>query len=180
MTMRQTLFAALLLATPATAENPPYAGQEARDIASLSAEDQRAIMAGEGWGLALPAELNGYPGPLHVLELADALGLSDSQRTEVQAVFDAMKSDAQEAGRAYVEAEAMVSHMFRAGHANDQRLNMMLHQSAEALAALRAVHLRAHMVVTSMLSDEQEEIYAQKRGYDGAHGGADHGTHAHH
>ena len=34
--------------------------------------------------LALAAELNGYPGPLHVLELADRLGLSAEQRGKVQ------------------------------------------------------------------------------------------------
>ena len=47
----------------------PYAGQETRVISSLSPEDQRALRAGEGGGLAKPAELNGYPGPAHVLEL---------------------------------------------------------------------------------------------------------------
>ena len=31
-------------------------------------------------GLALAAELNGYPGPSHVLELADKLELSAEQR----------------------------------------------------------------------------------------------------
>ncbi len=179
LTLR-ALLGSLMLAAPAWAEQQPYAGFEAREIASLSAEDQRAILAGEGWGLALPAELNGYPGPLHVLELADALDLTDAQRAEVQAIYDAMKADAQKAGRAYVEAEAMVSHMFAAGHADPQRLEMMLQQSASALAELRAVHLAAHLAVTPMLSDAQKEIYAQMRGYDGGHGNAGHGSHAHH
>jgi hypothetical protein len=177
--MRAVVVAGALVA-PALAKQQPYAGHEAREIATLSAEDQRALMAGEGWGLALPAELNGYPGPLHVLELAEALGLTDDQRGRVQEIYDTMKVDAQEAGRAYVEAEAMVSHMFKAGHANSGRLDMMLQQSAAALAELRAVHLRAHLAVTPMLTDAQKEIYAQQRGYDGGHGTADHSGHAHH
>ena len=40
------------------------------DIKSLSQDDQSALLAGRGMGLARPAELNGYPGPAHVLELA--------------------------------------------------------------------------------------------------------------
>lgn len=48
--------------------NQPYAGQQQRSITSLSADDQLALRAGQGWGLAKPAELNGVPGPLHLLE----------------------------------------------------------------------------------------------------------------
>jgi hypothetical protein len=33
-------------------------------------------------GLALAAELNGYPGPAHVIELAKSLGLSEPQRAK--------------------------------------------------------------------------------------------------
>ena len=35
-------------------------------------------------GLALAGELNGYPGPKHVLELAAELDLSEDQRRAVQ------------------------------------------------------------------------------------------------
>ena len=35
-----------------------------------------------GMGLALAAELNGYPGPAHVIELAKSLGLSEPQRAK--------------------------------------------------------------------------------------------------
>lgn len=185
--MRHTRLAAGLAAlglmvasVPAVAQDSPYAGMDAREIASLSQADVDAILSGQGWGLALPAELGGYPGPLHVLELADALELSDAQRAEVQAVYDAMKVEAQTAGRAYVEAEAMLSHMFKAGHASPQRLKMMLGQSADALAELRAVHLRAHLEVTPILSDAQKEIFARERGYGGGHGDADHSGHANH
>jgi hypothetical protein len=54
----------------------PYAGLEARSIKTLSDQQIGDLRAGRGMGLALAAELNGYPGPMHVLELADALGLS--------------------------------------------------------------------------------------------------------
>ena len=74
----------------------------------------------------------------------------------------------------------MLSHMFRMGHADPQRLELMLKRSSDALAELRAVHLRAHLTVTPMLTEDQKEIYARERGYAGGHGHAGHGGHANH
>lgn len=39
---------------------PSYAGQEQREIKSLSAEDVQSLLTGKGMGLAKAAELNGY------------------------------------------------------------------------------------------------------------------------
>jgi hypothetical protein len=50
-----------------------------RAIKSLSDADIKALRRGEGWGLALPAELNGMPGPAHLLELKDQIPLSQYQ-----------------------------------------------------------------------------------------------------
>src|SRR5690242_2678820 len=80
------------LASPGLAQAPsaPYAGQQARAIKSLSAEEIASLLKGEGIGLAKAAELNGYPGPAHVLALAGELRLSDAQRRQVQSIFDRM------------------------------------------------------------------------------------------
>jgi len=51
----------------------PYAGEERRQIASLSKNDLAELRSGHGWGLALPAELNGVPGPTHLLEMSKCL-----------------------------------------------------------------------------------------------------------
>ena len=175
-----SLIAALAVA-PALAEtSQPYAGEQSRAIASLSESDVDALLAGQGWGLALPAELNGYPGPLHVLELADELALSAAQRAEVQAVYDRMKAEAQVLGQQYVEAEAHLSRMFRMGHANEDMLTTMLTRSSETLAALRAVHLSAHLEVTPMLTDEQKQTYENLRGYGAGEHGAGHADHSGH
>ena len=58
----------------------PYASLVDREIKALSAEQLANLREGRGMGLSLPAELNGYPGPKHVLELADGLGLTPAQR----------------------------------------------------------------------------------------------------
>ena len=57
----------------------PYAGEEAREIRTLSEEDIRQLKNGEGWGLAKAAELNGVPGPAHLLEIADQRMIGFSQ-----------------------------------------------------------------------------------------------------
>lgn len=160
------------------ASDQPYTGQHGREIASLSAGDIDALLAGQGWGLAKPAELNGYPGPAHILELADELALTEAQRVAVQAVFDTMQADARVLGADYVDAEAHLSRMFRSGHANPAMLEAQLARSAELLARLRGVHLSAHLEVTPMLTEDQRSAYARLRGY-GA-GGGDQGGHSGH
>jgi hypothetical protein len=57
----------------------PYAGQERRSIKALSDNEVRDLAEGRGMGLARAAELNSFPGPMHVLELANELGLSEAQ-----------------------------------------------------------------------------------------------------
>lgn len=157
----------------------PYAGQDGREIASLSDTDVSALLAGEGWGLAKPAELNGYPGPAHVLELEDKLDLTDAQQSEISAIFDRMKAEAQSLGAAYVESEEHLSRMFRSGHANPDMLTRVLAESSDTLAKLRAVHLAAHLETTPILTPHQQAMYQTLRGYGT---GSDHsgdGGHSH-
>ena len=77
MNRSRHLLAAVLLVlavSPAAAQDPaPYAGLETREIKALSPEQIEDLLAGEGMGYALAAELNHYPGPRHVLALAAEL-----------------------------------------------------------------------------------------------------------
>jgi hypothetical protein len=57
----------------------PYAGLQNRSIKTLSDQQIEDLTAGRGMGLALAAELNGYPGPIHAIELAEQLHLSPEQ-----------------------------------------------------------------------------------------------------
>jgi Spy/CpxP family protein refolding chaperone len=86
--------AALVLTSAAASAQQPYAGMQTRPVKALSEQQTADLRAGRGMGLALAAELNGYPGPLHVLELADQLELTADQRTRVRQLFDAMKAEA--------------------------------------------------------------------------------------
>lgn len=65
---RLLLLAASLLLTASAAgaeSSHPYAGMERRPIKALSQQQIDDLRAGRGMGLALAAELNGYPGPSH-------------------------------------------------------------------------------------------------------------------
>src|SRR3979409_145047 len=93
----------------------PYSGMQNRPIKALSDQQVADLKAGRGMGLALAAELNGYPGPSHLLELADQLGLSDAQRVTVRSLFDAMKAETIPIGARLIAQEAALDSLF-AGH----------------------------------------------------------------
>lgn len=180
MTTRLILSLALALGTAAHAsDNPqPYAGQHTREIKALSAEQIDELLAGRGMGFALPAELNGYPGPRHVLELADELKLGDTQRQQTEALHARMQAEAIALGTALVEAERALEHLFAARTADSGNLQAALERIAEISAKLRRTHLQAHIEQTALLTPDQVATYNRMRGYgDDAHAAG--GGHAH-
>src|SRR5882724_3029275 len=85
---------AALSSTAMAQSSQPYSGMQSRPIKALSDQQVADLKAGRGMGLALAAELNGYPGPSHLLELSDKLNLSTDQRAAIQRLFDSMKAEA--------------------------------------------------------------------------------------
>lgn len=151
----------------------PYAGQEAASVRGLSEAEIDDLRNGRGMGLARPAELNGYPGPLHVLELADALALSDEQRAAVQALYDQMKADATAAGADVLARYAELEEAFRAGTMSADDVERRTLALGQAEARLRAVHLTYHLRTRDLLSAEQIAAYSRLRGYGDAPSPAD-------
>ena len=151
----------------------PYAGQQQRSVSSLSSEDIAELEKGAGWGLAKPAELNGYPGPLHILELADKLDLSAAQRATIERTFAEMNGEARRLGVALIAAEKGVDALFQQANVTPQLLGERLAASESIRADLRSTHLAAHVAVTPLLSQAQKELYAELRGYaaSGGHSG---------
>lgn len=145
----------------------PYSGLERRDIKSLSDEDIAELEAGTGWGLALAAELNGAPGPAHVLELADQLGLSEEQRSITAQIHARMTEAAKQAGARLIAAEAMLEDAFRRGGMPPQALYGMIMNAGRARAELRFVHLSTHLQMPYVLTPEQIAKYRELRGYTG-------------
>jgi Spy/CpxP family protein refolding chaperone len=170
--------AACALTVPALGEHPssPYAGQQTRAIKALSPEDIAGLLNGEGIGMAKAAELNGYPGPVHVLDLARELGLTADQRQQIQAIFDRMSAAAKPLGAEVLEREGLLDRLFAEGQVTPARLTADTAAIAELQGRLRAVHLAAHLETRALLNSGQIALYQHLRGY----GDPAAATHHHH
>ena len=152
----------------ALAQHSEYSGEQDRKIKSLSSDDIAELRRGGGWGLARAAELNGVPGPAHLLELADEIDLTAAQREEIQSLFEAMQARAIEAGARFIEAEAALESAFQSGEITPAELRERLDTIAERRSDLRYVHLEAHLQTLDIITDEQIEQYNSLRGYGAA------------
>src|SRR5512134_704976 len=103
----------VLLSWSATARSQsPYVGQEFREIKALSPQEISDYLSGKRLGLAKAAELNGYPGPAHVLELAAQLNVTDDQRAKTEALFKRMQARAIHLGKELIEEERALDKLF--------------------------------------------------------------------
>lgn len=170
----------LVAAAPAFAQHHPaqdapgvvqparsgYAGMQDRAIKALSEKQIADLRAARGMTLALPAELNGYPGPSHTLQLAGPLGLSDEQKQKTEAFFAQMQAEAKQLGEKVIASEYELDRLFK-----DRKGSVATVQEATAKAAstqgqLRAVHLRYHLLMLDVLTPAQVTKYNELRGYN--------------
>ncbi|MDZ7715259.1 MAG: hypothetical protein U5J95_03520 [Balneolaceae bacterium] len=146
-------------------QNSPYAGQETREIKALSTQEIDGYLNGRGMGLSKVAELNKYPGPKHVLELADQLELSDQQREQTEALFNQMKKKAVDMGEAYIAKERELNKLFESEEVSSSSVDSMLVEIGKIKGSLRAVHIKAHIKMRDILTSGQIKKYDNLRGY---------------
>jgi Spy/CpxP family protein refolding chaperone len=167
----RVLFVSVLLsvlAFPVMAQqhhHRPYAGQQERDIKALSEDEVKQYLAGGGMGFARSAELNRFPGPLHALELAERLELTQEQRSAIQALMDTHKADARAIGAKLLDAERRVEHLFRSGSVDPELLSTAVAHAAALQGEYRLSHLETHRRLRPLLTDEQVARYDALRGY---------------
>jgi hypothetical protein len=160
---------AMMLMIPAAwSQHQPYGGMQTRAIKALSEEQIADLRAGRGMGLALAAELNGYPGPVHVLELAEPLGLNDEQRDRLHQLFEGMKDEATLLGGRLIAAEARLDHAFATQAVTEKTLSQDVDAIGALQAALRTAHLKYHLATRELLAERQIARYAELRGYGSA------------
>ena len=155
----------------------PYAGLEQRPIKALSQQQIDDLKTGRGMGLALAAELNGYPGPSHVLELGDRLDLTQEQRIQVQRLFDAMKQEAVPLGNKLVEQERELDRLFSARVVTSDSLKATVLAISETQALLRESHLKYHLSTAALLNQSQMQRFPELRGYQQSDSPKDHKHH---
>lgn len=143
----------------------PYAGMQNRAIKALSDEQISDLRAGKGMALALAAELNGYPGPMHVLDLAEQLGLSDEHQRKTKQWSEQMKAETATLGEQVIAAESALDRLFRERQASPDSVRQATEKAAQAHAQLRNAHLRYHLLMRDLLTREQIARYEALRGY---------------
>jgi hypothetical protein len=143
----------------------PYTDEVDREIKSLSPEDLAELRRGGGWGLAKAAELNGVPGPVHLLELEDQIPLSAKQAESLRAIYEAMRTDAIAEGNRLIELERQLENHFRNVTITDNILQGLLADIATSYRKLRYIHLSTHLKTPLILTEAQIGRYRILRGY---------------
>ena len=168
----KTLLLALLVCMPFSTlaqhnhtAQTPYAGMQNRAIKSLSDNDINELRRGGGWGLALAAELNGMPGPSHLLELKDKIPLTPDQVDKTQMLLDEMRKAAIPAGERFIAAEKALEAAFASGKVDEASLRRLLADTESARSELRFIHLSQHYQTMQFLTPEQIKRYNILRGY---------------
>jgi Spy/CpxP family protein refolding chaperone len=161
------LVACLLAGSSLADSSPsPYAGQQTLPIKALLEQDIAALLNGEGMGMAKAAELNGYPGPKHVLTLTSELKLTEAQRQQVQVIFDEMSTAARPLGMEIIGRELLLDRLFAEGDVTPDRLAAETTAIGTLEGSLRSVHLAAHLQTRALLNADQVAVYERLRGYD--------------
>jgi hypothetical protein len=171
--MRILGFAVILisaLTTTAIAEeqlHSPYREQFQSGLRGLSAKEIGELRAGIGMGLARAAELNGSPGPRHVLDAIEAgqLPATSDQATQIRAIFDKMQRDAQRVGGEIIAEEQRLEAAFHSSTIDDTNLGRRVARIATLQGELRRIHLSAHVATRAILSEAQVNRYNDLRGY---------------
>jgi Spy/CpxP family protein refolding chaperone len=126
-------------------------------------EFDAVVSDGRGFGMAFAADQNGYPGPMHVLELKDRLALTAEQEARVRAVMHAMFAESKPKSARLLEAEKRLRALFSGGGADETAVRAATAEVEHARADVRLVHLLAHLKTRELLTDAQRRAYQEAR-----------------
>lgn len=165
--MKKIIFGLVIwsFAFPAFAERSPHIGQETREIKALSESEIEKYLTGKGMGQAKTAELNHYPGPRHVLDLANQLDLTQEQKKETLGLFNSMKAKASSLGKKLVDKEIELDRLFKNSLIDSNTLKDLLSDIGMLKQKIRFAHMNAHLKQRALLSMHQIKQYDQLRGY---------------
>lgn len=162
------LFLSLVLVAQEPATRPPSHPRDALHYICLQME-QEALESGQGIGMAMVADRNGYPGPRHILDTKEKLQLSPDQERKVQALFESMHARAVVLGNEVLAKEAELERLLSGGDPDEAGVRRLLAESAALRAELRWVHFSAHLEARGILTPEQLHLYHAARYGPAAH-----------
>jgi Spy/CpxP family protein refolding chaperone len=126
-------------------------------------EFEKVVGEGRGFGMAFAADQNGYPGPMHVLELKDRLKLTADQDAKMRELMHAMFAESRPKSARLLEAEAKLRHLFAGRAADDAALRTAVGEVERARSEVRLVHLLTHLRTRDLLTEDQRRIYHEAR-----------------
>jgi Spy/CpxP family protein refolding chaperone len=165
LALTATLLVMSALPARAQHQHSSYAGMQDREIKALSPQQIEDLREGRGMGASMPAELNGVPGPLHVLQLKQQLGVTPEQAASLEQITASMTVSARQLGKQVIEAERELDAAFRSRGADEERIRDISARIGALNAELRTVHLLAHLKTRHILTDRQVAAYNDVRGY---------------
>ena len=129
--------------------------------------DKDGLLKAEGMGQGKYAEMNGYPGPKHVLDLGDKLKLTATQRKSVQKFYDEMNTRAKELGKQIIQIEQELNDAYANGLISEKAVQNDCEEIGRLRGKLRAIHLAAHMKTKVVLNETQIALYRKLRSEGG-------------
>jgi hypothetical protein len=141
------------------------AAREGTGIPALPEEQIAAYLDGRAMWMASVAELNHYPGPRQVLELAARLGLTAEQHQATINLYDEMHPETVRLGKQLVEQEQRLNRIFAWGQASGENIEQIVTDIGDLQARLRLTHLLAHISARELLTKEQLKRYDELQGY---------------
>jgi Spy/CpxP family protein refolding chaperone len=126
-------------------------------------EFDKVVGEGRGFGMAFAADQNGYPGPMHVLELKDRLKLTADQEARAQALMHAMFAESKPKSARLLDAETKLRRLFADRAADDAAVRAAVAEVERARGEVRLVHLLAHLKTRDLLTEDQRRLYHEAR-----------------
>lgn len=130
---------------------------------ACAVEFDKVVGEGRGFGMAFVADQNGYPGPMHVVELKDRLKLTADQEAKAQALMHAMFSESKPKSARLLELEAKLRRLFADRTADVTAVRATVAEVERARGEVRLVHLLAHLKTRELLTEDQRRIYHEAR-----------------
>src|SRR2546430_12537651 len=130
---------------------------------TCASEFEKVVGEGRGFGLAFAADQNGYPGPMHVLELKDRLTLTADQEAKAHALMHAMFTESRPKGARLLEAEAKLRRLFAERVADAAAVRAAVAQAEPARTEVRPAHPPTHLTTRDLLTEDQRRIYHEAR-----------------